>query len=68
MIMIPYSALEIVSKLCDVDFARRAQAADFLNKAWEMLRKAGAGEPGGDKVVSSWYLPRSPIDQYCLRF
>lgn len=46
-----HSALEIVSKLCDVDFARRAQAADFLNKAWEMLRKAGAGKPGGDKVM-----------------
>ncbi|KAJ3558253.1 hypothetical protein NM688_g1032 [Phlebia brevispora] len=47
------SALEIVSKLCDVEFARRAQAADFLSKAWEMLRVAGAGDPEGDKVLNT---------------
>lgn len=42
------SALEIVTKLCDEEFARRAKAADFLGKAWEVLRAAGAGD--GDKV------------------
>ncbi len=42
------SALEIVTKLCDVDFARKAKAADFLGRAWEVLREAGAGN--GDKV------------------
>ena len=44
------SAMEIVTKLCDVDFARRAKAADFLGRAWEVLREAGAGD--GDKVRS----------------
>ena len=43
-----YSALEIVDKLCDPDFARKAKAADFLGRAWEGLRAAGAGD--GDKV------------------
>ena len=43
-----YSALEIVDKLCDPDFARKAKAADFLGRAWEGLRAAGAGY--GDKV------------------
>ncbi|EKM56922.1 uncharacterized protein PHACADRAFT_172620 [Phanerochaete carnosa HHB-10118-sp] len=42
------SALEIVTKLCDNDFARRAKAADFLGKAWDILRSAGAGD--GDKA------------------
>lgn len=42
------SALEIVTKLCDSDFARKAKAADFFSKAWEGLRGAGAGN--GDKV------------------
>ena len=42
------SSLEIVTKLCDVDFARKAKAADFLGRAWEVLREAGAGD--GDKV------------------
>ena len=47
------SALEIVTKLCDVDFARRAKAADFLGRAWEVLRDAGAGD--GDKVSSAHF-------------
>lgn len=46
--------MEIVTKLCDVEFARRAKAADFLGRAWEVLREAGAGD--GDKVRP----PRSP--------
>ncbi|KAI0764887.1 hypothetical protein C8Q74DRAFT_1204781 [Fomes fomentarius] len=45
------SALEIVTKLCDVDFARRAKAADFLGRAWEVLREAGGGD--GDKILDS---------------
>lgn len=45
------SALEIVTKLCDVDFARRAKAADFLGRAWEVLREAGGGD--GDKVSAN---------------
>ncbi|KAI0659223.1 hypothetical protein C8Q70DRAFT_915843 [Cubamyces menziesii] len=45
------SALEIVTKLCDIDFARRAKTTDFLGRAWEVLREAGAGD--GDKVLDS---------------
>ncbi|GBE87659.1 predicted protein [Sparassis crispa] len=45
------SALEIVTKLCDADFARRAKAADFLGRAWEVFREAGAGN--GDKVLDT---------------
>ncbi|KAI1798133.1 hypothetical protein LXA43DRAFT_875771 [Ganoderma leucocontextum] len=45
------SALEIVTKLCDVDFARKAKAADFLGRAWEVLRESGAGD--GDKVLDT---------------
>ncbi|KAI0635244.1 hypothetical protein C8Q77DRAFT_1054507 [Trametes polyzona] len=45
------SALEIITKLCDIDFARRAKAADFLGRAWEVMRDAGAGD--GDKVLDS---------------
>ncbi|CAL1709185.1 unnamed protein product [Somion occarium] len=45
------SALEIVTKLCDSEFARKAKAADFLSHAWEVLRGAGAGN--GDKVLDT---------------
>ncbi|KAI0031962.1 hypothetical protein K488DRAFT_86339 [Vararia minispora EC-137] len=45
------SALEIVTKLCDTDFARRAKATDFLNRAWNVLRMAGAGD--GDRVLNA---------------
>jgi len=41
------SALEIVTKLCDVDFSRKVKATDFLSRAWDAFR-----ESGGDKVVS----------------
>lgn len=54
-----YSALEIVTKLCNLEFARKAKAADFLEKAWEALREAGAGN--GDKVrVSSTFPSAKP--------
>jgi hypothetical protein len=45
-----YSALEIVTKLCDLDFARKAKSVDLFHKTWEDLRQAGAGE--GDKVFN----------------
>lgn len=37
-----------MTKLCDEDFARRAKAGDFLGRAWDIMRAAGAGD--GDKV------------------
>ncbi|KII91108.1 hypothetical protein PLICRDRAFT_122892 [Plicaturopsis crispa FD-325 SS-3] len=45
-----YSALEITLKLCDADFARKAKAADFLGRTWDVLRLAGAGD--GDKILN----------------
>lgn len=43
------SAIEIVSKMGNPEFSRRAVAANFVSKAWLMLRGAGAGT-GEDKV------------------
>ena len=45
------SALELVTKLCDADFARRAKATDFRSRAWDALRASGAGD--GDKVLDA---------------
>ncbi|SRR6266404_1490057 len=45
------SALELVTKLCDPDFARRARATDFCGRAWDALRASGAGN--GDKVLDA---------------
>jgi hypothetical protein len=47
----PRSALELVTKLCDADFARRTKATDFRSRAWDALRGSGAGE--GDKVLDA---------------
>ncbi|THU88745.1 hypothetical protein K435DRAFT_305167 [Dendrothele bispora CBS 962.96] len=44
------SALEIVNQLCDIEFARKAKAADFLSRAWEVFMEAGAGK-NEDKVL-----------------
>ena len=41
--------MEIVEKLCDSEFAKRAQAAGFLGKAWDVLRDAGAGRTSAQK-------------------
>jgi hypothetical protein len=46
-----WSALELVTKLCDADFARRAKATDFRSRAWDALRVSGAGD--GDKVLDA---------------
>lgn len=56
------SALEVVTKLCDADFLRRAKAADFLSRAWELLRSAGAGD--GDKVCPVYLMMRCPSNRY----
>ncbi|KAH9057972.1 hypothetical protein EDB83DRAFT_2315943 [Lactarius deliciosus] len=45
------SALELVTKLCDLDFARRARVTDFRSRAWDALRASGAGN--GDKVLDA---------------
>jgi hypothetical protein len=50
------SALEIATKLCDAEFARKAKAADFLSRTWEVFIEAGAGR-GEDKVCISSLLP-----------
>jgi hypothetical protein len=34
------SALEIVTKLCDLEFTRKAKATDFLSRAWDVCRES----------------------------
>ncbi|KAG6849614.1 hypothetical protein H0H93_006898 [Arthromyces matolae] len=46
------SAMEIVTKLCDPEFARKAKAADFLSRTWDLFRDAGAGR-GEDKMLDT---------------
>ncbi|KAG6816275.1 hypothetical protein H0H87_007312 [Tephrocybe sp. NHM501043] len=46
------SALEIVTKLCDSEFSRKAKAADFLSRAWDVFIEAGAGN-GEDKILDT---------------
>ncbi|KAH7911177.1 hypothetical protein BJ138DRAFT_1007185 [Hygrophoropsis aurantiaca] len=45
------SALEVVTKLCDPEFSRRAKAADFYGRTWDVLYEARAN--GGDKIFDS---------------
>ena len=54
------SALEIVTKLCVEEFARKAKAADFMHQTWDILRNAGAGD--GDKVGCIFLYARSYSD------
>jgi hypothetical protein len=49
-----YSASEITTKLCDEEFARKAKAADFYPKTWDIFLRAGAGR-GEDKVNQYLY-------------
>ncbi|KIJ29111.1 hypothetical protein M422DRAFT_784397 [Sphaerobolus stellatus SS14] len=49
LVTLPASAAEIVSKMCEAEFARKAKAADFNAHAWDALRTAGAGD--GDKIL-----------------
>ncbi|KAK1230914.1 hypothetical protein PQX77_005992 [Marasmius sp. AFHP31] len=44
------SALEITNRLCEMEFARKAKAADFLLRTWEAFVEGGAGL-GQDKVL-----------------
>lgn len=45
------SAIDIVTKLCDIEFARKAKAADILGRTWDVFIDAGAGQ-NEDKVLS----------------
>ncbi|KAF8956935.1 hypothetical protein BDZ97DRAFT_2079509 [Flammula alnicola] len=44
------SALEITTKLCDPDFTRKAKAADFFTRTWDLFLEGGAGK-GEDKIL-----------------
>lgn len=46
------SAIQVVSKMGDAEFLRRAAAADFVGKAWTLLRAAGAGT-GTDRILDA---------------
>lgn len=43
-----YSAFEVVNKLCDLDFNRRAKTSDFYIRTWDKFCAARAGT--SDKV------------------
>lgn len=49
------TALEIVTKLCEHDFARKAKAADFYTRAWDVFVDAGA--------APSSAFPNSEVDK-----
>ncbi|KAK7062533.1 hypothetical protein VNI00_000021 [Paramarasmius palmivorus] len=57
------SALEITNRLCEVDFARQAKAADFLIRTWEAFIEAGAGN-GEDKasVIARFHYSELMVD------
>ncbi|KIM44446.1 hypothetical protein M413DRAFT_24942 [Hebeloma cylindrosporum] len=44
------SALEVTTKLCDPDFTRKAKAADFFSRTWNVFLDSGAGK-GEDKIL-----------------
>ncbi|KAJ7497955.1 hypothetical protein B0H11DRAFT_1997995 [Mycena galericulata] len=44
------SALEITTKLCESEFARKGKAADFIGPTWDLLRAAGGGQ-NEDKIM-----------------
>ncbi|KAJ7460823.1 hypothetical protein FB451DRAFT_1270424 [Mycena latifolia] len=46
------SALEITTKLCESEFARKAKAADFIGPTWDLLRAAGGGQDE-DKIMDT---------------
>ncbi|KAJ7708814.1 hypothetical protein B0H17DRAFT_1030942 [Mycena rosella] len=46
------SALEITSKLCESEFARKAKASDFIGPTWDLLRTAGGGQDE-DKIMDT---------------
>ncbi|KAG8889481.1 hypothetical protein FRB98_004166 [Tulasnella sp. 332] len=43
------SAIDIVSKMTDPEFVRKARITDILSKVWDVLRDAGAGS--GDPIL-----------------
>jgi len=45
------SAVELVGKMADPQFSRRARSADFVVHAWETLRAAGGDS--GDRVLGT---------------
>ncbi|KAJ7132320.1 hypothetical protein C8R44DRAFT_977953 [Mycena epipterygia] len=44
------SALEITTKLCESEFARKSKASDFIGPTWDLLRTAGGGQDQ-DKIM-----------------
>ncbi|KAJ7813168.1 hypothetical protein B0H14DRAFT_2854910 [Mycena olivaceomarginata] len=56
------SALEITTKLCESEFARKAKAADFIGPTWDLLRTAGGGQ-GEDRASPSLYASFSDLAQ-----
>lgn len=43
------SAIEVITKMADPEFVRKAKITDILGRTWDVLREAGAGS--GDPVL-----------------
>ncbi|KAJ2915931.1 hypothetical protein MD484_g4464, partial [Candolleomyces efflorescens] len=52
--LIRASALEMVTKLCDGEFFRKAKAADVFAKVYDLFINAGVGR--GDKVLDTLFI------------
>lgn len=44
-----FSAIDVVTKLSDPEFLRKAKITDSLGRTWDLLREAGGGS--GDAVM-----------------
>lgn len=44
-----HSATDVVSKMADPEFLRKARITDIINRAWDLLREAGGGS--GDPIL-----------------
>jgi len=51
MITNAFSAVELVGKMGDPQFSRKARSADFVMHAWETLRAADGGS--GDRILGT---------------
>ncbi|KAF5318400.1 hypothetical protein D9611_013911 [Ephemerocybe angulata] len=52
--LIRASAQEMVTKLCDTEFFRKAKAADVFTKVFDLLTSVGIGQ--GDKVLDTIFV------------
>ena len=49
------TGLDVVTKICDVDFRKKAKAADFTSKAWQLITN---GQEQQQDRVNLFHFPR----------